>query len=158
MSEKISLQIGILTVSDTRNLDNDFSGLKIQELAQEKELQVVNRLVVKDDIQQIRTGFETLAGLDVVICNGGTGIAKRDVTFESLQPLMQQELPGFGELFRALSFQEIGSHALASRATCFFTAQDQLVFVLPGSTSACELAMQRLILPEIYHLIKEKRK
>ena len=158
MSEKLILSIGILTVSDTRDLLTDLSGQKIAELAINNGLQVIDRIVVHDDVAKIQTGFELLRTADVLISNGGTGLAKRDVTLEAIQPLIAQEIPGFGEFFRALSFEEIGTHALASRATAFFTTDDKLVFVLPGSTHAAQLAMEKLILPEIYHLIKERRK
>lgn len=158
MSEKLNLTIGILTISDTRNLLTDLSGQKIAEIAEIADLNIFDRLVKKDEPAEIRAGFDALLGADVIITNGGTGIAKRDVTFEALQPLIAQEIFGFGELFRLLSFQEIGTHAIASRALAFFTATDKLVFVLPGSPNACELAMNKLILPEIYHLIKERRK
>ena len=158
MSEKLELSVGILTISDTRTLDTDLSGQKIESLLHEAGLHIFSRLVKIDDKMEIRQGFELLGDADVVITNGGTGIAKRDVTFEALEPFMYQEIPGFGEFFRKLSFDQIGTHAMASRATAFFTDDDQLAFVLPGSTAACQLAVSQLILPEIYHLIKERRK
>ncbi|GBG96720.1 MogA/MoaB family molybdenum cofactor biosynthesis protein [Lactococcus termiticola] len=154
MSEKIELKIAVLTISDTRNFDNDSSGDEItQQLQQE-----VTRKIVKDDILEIQKAIKSWPDFDVIICNGGTGIAKRDVTFEALSPFISQEIPGFGELFRMLSFQDIGSHAIASRATAFFTKQDQLIFALPGSTAAVKLAMEEIINKEVYHLIKERRK
>lgn len=158
MTDKIDLKLGILTISDTREMEDDQSGQTIATLACEHGLKVAQRLIRKDDIAQIQDGLSELAQMDVIITNGGTGIAKRDVTFEAVQPLIHQEIPGFGELFRYLSYQAIGSHAMASRACAFFSNSDQLVFVLPGATQACQLAMQQLILPEIYHLIKERRK
>lgn len=152
--------IGILTISDTRTLATDASGLMIETLALENNLPVKKRQVVPDDRELIQQALAMMPAdfCDVLITNGGTGIAKRDVTFEAVEPLLQQELPGFGELFRYLSFKEIGSHALASRAIAGFTHQEQLLFTLPGSTGACRLAMNQLILPEIRHLIKERRK
>lgn len=155
---KINPKIAILTVSDTRNLEDDFSGLKIAELLAAADIEVLERLIVQDDIEQIRTGFRQFSKADVIISNGGTGLAKRDVTFEALAPEISQDIPGFGEFFRSLSFAEIGTHAMASRAFAFFTAEDQLVFVLPGSTNACELATSKLIIPELFHLLKERRK
>jgi molybdenum cofactor synthesis domain-containing protein len=157
MKEKLTLSLDILTVSDTRNLLTDLSGQKIAEIAEHNGISVNERQVVLDDIDEIRAGLSAFDA-DVIISNGGTGLAKRDVTFEAVQPLIAQEIPGFGEFFRALSFEEIGTHAMASRALAFFNANDQLIFVLPGSTNAVKLAMEKLILPEIYHLIKERRK
>lgn len=158
MKEKLTLSVGILTISDSRNLLTDLSGQAIEKLALESGLKVTDRRLVSDDIDEIHTGLEELWAADVLITTGGTGLAKRDITFEALQPLIAQEIFGFGEFFRAMSFQEIGTHALASRATAFFTADDKLIFMLPGSTNAVNLAMEKLILPEIYHLIKERRK
>ena len=149
------MKISILTISDTRNLENDLSGKKIEELAQEHE--ILTRKIVKDERTDIQQAYEKL-DTEIIITNGGTGLAKRDVTFEALQPFVSREIPGFGEIFRKLSYEEIGSHAIASRAFAFFNHKDQLTFVLPGSTKACELAMKKLILAELEHLIHERRK
>ena len=92
--------------------------------------------------------------LDVILCNGGTGISPRDTTYEVLEGLLEKTLPGFGELFRFLIYQEICSRAIASRAVAG-TYQDKLVFSLPGSTKAVQLAMEKLILPELNHLIQQ---
>lgn len=158
MKENLTLSIGILTISDTRNLLTDLSGQTIEQIITDHQLIVTDRMVVSDDVEAIHSGLEQLWDADVLITTGGTGLAKRDVTFEAVQPLIAQEIPGFGEFFRLLSFKEIGTHAMASRSLAFFTEDDKLVFVLPGSTHAVTLAMKQLILPEIYHLIKERRK
>ncbi|MGM0212697.1 MogA/MoaB family molybdenum cofactor biosynthesis protein [Enterococcus sp. AZ109] len=156
----MNLTIGIITVSDTRTTATDQSGNLIRSLAAEKQFTVIGPLIVKDDCQEIQTAYQTLCqqNVDVIITNGGTGIAKRDVTIEAIQPILKLEIPGFGEFFRSLSYQEIGTHAMASRTVAGFDHADHLLFALPGSTSACRLAMEQLILPEVYHLIKERRK
>lgn len=156
----MNLTIGIITVSDTRDTTTDHSGALIKNLAVAAGLQAIGPVIVQDDQTKIRQAYQTLCqqSVDVIITNGGTGIAKRDVTLEAIQPLMIQEIPGFGEFFRALSFADIGTHAMASRAIAGFDHEDHLLFSLPGSTAACQLAMEKLILPEIYHLIKERRK
>ncbi|MBO0450411.1 molybdenum cofactor biosynthesis protein MoaB [Enterococcus sp. MJM12] len=155
----MKVNVSILTVSDTRSLADDFSGQLIFELLTKKNFNPSRHIIVKDDCAAITHGVGSLvANSDAIILNGGTGIAKRDVTFEAITPLLVQEIPGFGELFRYLSFKEIGSHALASRALAGFTQDDTLLFCLPGSTKACQLGMEKLILPELVHLLKERRK
>lgn len=149
------LSIKILTISDTRDLESDKSGQLIASLL--GNAYQLSRELVKDEILEISHAIEK-EDFDILICNGGTGIAKRDLTFEAVQPFIAQEIPGFGEIFRWLSYQDIGSHAIASRALAFFTKSDKLIFALPGSTKACQLAMEKLILPELDHLIKERRK
>ena len=158
MSEKIYPSINILTISDTRDLTTDLSGQTIEKMVKSDHLVVKNRVIVKDELNEIRSAYEKLADSDILITNGGTGIAKRDVTWEAMEMFAITEIPGFGEFFRQLSYQEIGTHAMASRAFAFFDQKNQLIFCLPGSTNACELAVSKLILPEIYHLIKERKK
>ncbi|MFC6170905.1 MogA/MoaB family molybdenum cofactor biosynthesis protein [Loigolactobacillus jiayinensis] len=150
----------ILTISDTRTLDNDKSGQTIATALATAEISVSQRLVVPDDIVAIQSAFlkEEQTDPDIIITNGGTGIARRDVTFDALEPLLPVTIPGFGEQFRQISFEEIGTHALASRALAGFNVREQLCFVLPGSTSACQTALQQLILPELHHLLFERRK
>lgn len=154
------VKIGLLTISDTRNERDDFSGQTIMQTVKEAGFVMVHYHLVKDEIPLIQQAYLKLVNTDceVILTNGGTGISKRDVTPEALQPFIKKELPGFGELFRWLSFQEIGSHAMASRACAGFNEQEQLLFLLPGSVKACQLAMKQLILPEIPHLLKERRK
>src|SRR5690606_14410586 len=95
------------------------------------------------------------AGAEVVLVTGGTGISRRDTTVEAIEALLAKPLPGFGELFRLLSFQEIGSAAMLSRATAGLDGEGVLLFALPGSTGACRTALERLILPELGHLVRE---
>jgi molybdenum cofactor biosynthesis protein B len=145
---------GILTVSDSRDLGHDLSGAAIRDLLREAGYPVVWHEVVRDEPAAIRaalTGALDRADVIAVIIDGGTGIAARDVTIESLEGLWTKELPGFGELFRSLSFAEIGAPAFLSRATAGIVG-GKFVAVLPGSTAACRLATERLIVPSLRHI------
>jgi len=147
----------VLTVSDTRTLETDTGGARVAELLGAAGHPVVVREIVKDDPDAIRSALSALLARDdirAVILTGGTGVAPRDVTPEAVEPLLERLVPGFGELFRALSYEEIGSAALLSRALAGL-ASGRVVFVLPGSRGAVELAMQKLILPELGHLAAE---
>lgn len=152
----------ILTISDTRDLTTDASGNFLQAtLEANTDFDEFPRRVVKDDILEIQHAFTELALLPevtLILTNGGTGIARRDVTFEALTPLLSDTIPGFGELFRQLSYEDIGTHAMASRAEAGFTVRQQLCFILPGSKKANALAMNQIILPELKHLFKERTK
>lgn len=150
----------ILTISDTRNLASDKSGQYLAQALQTHGVTVLNRQVVIDDTVDIQTQFLQFEqqGPDLIITNGGTGIAQRDVTIPALTPLLPTLVEGFGEAFRQLSFTEIGTRALASRAVAGFNQRNQLVYCLPGSTNACQTAMEELILPEFEHLIVERHK
>lgn len=150
----------ILTVSDTRNLETDKSGLYIEQALQEQDVTVVDRQVVIDDQVDIQTAFLQFEQRepDLIITNGGTGLAIRDVTIPAITPLLKASIPGFGEAFRELSFKEVGTRALASRAEAGFNFRNQLCYCLPGSTNACKTAMTELILPEYQHLLFERRK
>ena len=147
----------VLTVSDSRTLDTETSGRAIAELLQAAGHEVVERQLVRDepaDVQRIvRTQIES-GPARVVITTGGTGITSRDSTYEALTALFDKRLDGFGELFRMLSFQEIGAAAMLTRATAGI-ANRRAIFLLPGSEHAVRLAMQRLILPELGHLLRE---
>ncbi|HUR70099.1 MAG TPA: molybdenum cofactor biosynthesis protein B [Candidatus Thermoplasmatota archaeon] len=144
----------IVTVSDTRDLFHDESGGLIADLAQKDGHHVRRRARVHDEPDEIRAALRDamLEDVDVVVFTGGTGVARRDVTVETLAPRFAKTLPGFGELFRWLSFQSLGSAAMASRAEAGVVG-GRLVFLLPGSPDACRLAMERLILPEVGHLV-----
>lgn len=147
----------VLTVSDTRTLETDTGGALAEALLRGGGHPVPWRRVVRDDPGAIEAAVGA-ALLDpavrALVVTGGTGVAPRDVTPESVEPLLDRQIPGFGELFRALSFQEIGSAALLSRATAGL-ARGRVVFVLPGSRGAVRLALERLILPELGHLAAE---
>lgn len=155
-----SLSIGVITVSDTRTLDDDTGGLLITELLLRAGHLVKSRVVVIDDKDPIIGAVLDLSGdpeIDAVITTGGTGIARRDVTHEAISSILDRELPGFGELFRMLSWDEIGPAAMLSRATAGAIGTTA-VFALPGSRNAIRLAMEKLILPEIEHVVYEIRK
>jgi molybdenum cofactor biosynthesis protein B len=147
-----AVECGVITVSDTRTEANDTSGQRIQQLLRDAGHTVTWYRIVKDEPVHI-TDLITNAPptIAVVICNGGTGLAKRDTTYEAIQALLDKEITGFGELFRMLSFADIGAAAMLSRATAG-VAGNRIVFSLPGSTAAVELAMTTLILPQLGHL------
>ena len=147
----------VLTVSDTRTLENDESGQLIARLLETAGHTVTGRKAVRDEPRDVaQTIREELGRGDakVIITTGGTGISSRDSTYEAVTALLDKRLDGFGELFRMLSFQEIGSAAMLSRATAGLAA-GCAIFMLPGSPAAVRLAMERLILPEIGHVVRE---
>ena len=148
------LNFAVLTVSDSRDESTDESGRTIMAMLAERDHGVVGYRIVPDEPERIRQAVgEWLARdeLQAVIVNGGTGVSPRDRTVEAMEPLLDKQLPGFGELFRWLSYQEIGPAAMLSRALAG-TAGGRILFCLPGSTGACRLAMERLILPQAGHL------
>lgn len=146
------LRMGVITASDTRTEANDESGKLIRESLVAAGHQVIHYEVLPDDPQRIGDAIRaTLAGLDGVIVNGGTGVAARDSTFEAVRGLLDKELEGFGELFRMLSYQEIGAAAFLSRALAGVSA-GKIVISLPGSPAACRLALDKLLLPELGHI------
>jgi molybdenum cofactor biosynthesis protein B len=152
-----SARVFVLTVSDTRDERTDTSGAAIVSLLQEAGHTVTARQIVPDDPGEVqRIVRHQLAERDAhaIITTGGTGITSRDTTYEALAGLLQKRLEGFGELFRMLSYEEIGSAAMLSRA-CAGVSAGTLVFVLPGSEHAVRLAMTKLILPEMGHLLRE---
>src|SRR5580704_16444086 len=146
------LKLGVITASDTRDATSDESGRVIRELLKAAGHRVTYYEVLPDSPEQITEAVrEGLRTLDGVIINGGTGIAARDSTIEAIRPLIDKELEGFGELFRALSFQEIGSAAFLSRALAGISG-GKIIVALPGSPNACRLAMDKLLLPELGHM------
>ena len=151
-------QVGcfVLTCSDSRAQVDDVSGRALREGLQTAGHTVVGSAVVKDEPEAIRTAVlgAIERGARAVLVTGGTGITRRDQTLEAIRPLMEREIPGFGELFRMLSFAEVGSAAWLSRATAG-TVRGALVFLLPGSPNAVRLALERLILPELGHAVRE---
>jgi molybdopterin adenylyltransferase len=146
----------VLTCSDSRAQADDVSGRALREGLEAAGHAVVGQTVVRDEPDAIREAVERglTAGARAVLITGGTGITRRDQTVEAIRPLLDREIPGFGELFRMLSFQEIGSAAWLSRALAG-TVRGALVFVLPGSPNAVRLALDRLILPELGHAVRE---
>lgn len=150
------LPYGVVTVSDTRTVDTDESGKQTVDQLKDAGHTLVKYEIVPDDAPQIVALIEELIDADcaVIVLNGGTGIAKRDSTFEAVDQLLEKRLPGFGELFRMLSYNEIGSAAMLSRATAG-TYRGALIFSLPGSPHAVNLALTKLIVPELRHLVWE---
>lgn len=178
------LTVAVITVSDTRTIDTDKGGARVEELAREAGFVVVSRQIVTDTIDEIQGAIQKaftgnygesvhvldtashedvrawtydshVSGADIIISTGGTGIAKRDVSIEAVQPMMDKEIPGFGELFRFLSYRDdIGTKALASRAIAG-VKDHTILFAIPGSVGAVTLAMKELILPEVKHLKRE---
>lgn len=147
----------IVTVSDTRNEKTDESGKLVREMAGRAGHRVVAYRIVKDEAAEIENAVRTFIDspeVNAIVVNGGTGIGRRDVTVEAVRALFEKKLDGFGELFRQLSYQDIGAAAMMSRATAGI-AKGKVVFLLPGSTNAVKLAMERLILPEVPHLVWE---
>nr|WP_324256960.1 molybdenum cofactor biosynthesis protein B [Cellvibrio fontiphilus] len=141
------LNICILTVSDTRNLETDTSGQKLQDLLLAAGHKLLDRKLVVDDIYQIRAALSHWIvdpQAQVVLITGGTGFAGRDSTVEAVTPLFDKTVVGFGELFRQVSYEEIGTSTIQSRATAGL-ANRTLIFCLPGSTGACTTAWERII-------------
>lgn len=143
----------VLTVSDTRTLATETSGAAIAALLEDAGHRVVDRQVVKDDPDQVVAAVRgVLPRVQAVITTGGTGVAIRDSTYEALAGLFDKTLDGFGELFRMLSWEQVGAAAMLSRATAG-TIEGRVVFLLPGSEAAVRLAMEKLILPELGHVV-----
>jgi molybdenum cofactor biosynthesis protein B len=152
-----SVRCFVLTISDTRKPGTDTSGMAIAELLEADGHEVTGRTIVKDDPDSIRaTLLRELddASVQVIITTGGTGITSRDSTYEVVCNLLDKRLEGFGELFRMLSYHDIGPSAMMSRA-CAGTAQGKIIVSLPGSENAVRLGMTKLLLPELGHLVRE---
>lgn len=150
----------LLTVSDSRTEATDTGGQRLRQLVEAAGHRVVSSGIVRDEIEAIRAAVTAALqsdGVDIVLLTGGTGASPRDLTPEAVSTLFDKQLPGFGELFRMLSFAEIGSAAMLSRATAGIAA-GRAVFLLPGSPAALGLALERLILPEAAHLLAQARR
>ncbi|MBI2467594.1 MAG: MogA/MoaB family molybdenum cofactor biosynthesis protein [Candidatus Rokubacteria bacterium] len=147
----------VCTISDSKTPETDTSGQLLRELLQGAGHEVVGYRVVRDEPAQVREVVEAACAdpaVQAILFTGGTGITSRDRTFEALEALLDKRLPGFGELFRMLSYQEVGAAAMLSRAQAGVRA-GRLIFSVPGSPAACRLALERLILPELGHLVRE---
>jgi molybdenum cofactor biosynthesis protein B len=153
------VRLFIVTASDTRGEAEDGSGAYLRGAAAAAGHSVVGYRIVKDEPSALRAAIEEAvkAGADVVVVNGGTGIADRDRTYEAVSALLEKRIDGFGELFRMLSFQQIGSAAMLSRAVAG-TWGGRVLFSVPGSEAAVRLAWEKLIAPEIGHVLRELRK
>ncbi len=153
-----SVRAFVLTVSDTRTDATDSSGDAIVSALTEAGHTVSGRRILRDDPGPVAEAVRgATVNADVIITTGGTGLTSRDSTYEAIAGLFDKRLDGFGELFRMLSFQEIGAAAMLSRA-CAGTIRKTIVFSLPGSENAVRLAMTRLIVPELGHVVRELRR
>jgi molybdenum cofactor biosynthesis protein B len=151
-----SLRCFVLTISDTRSPATDTSGNAIVAALEAAGHVIDGRTIVKDDPSAVQQAVQA-ASAEVVITTGGTGITSRDGTYEALSALFEKRLDGFGELFRMLSYQQIGSAAMMSRASAGVIGRTA-VFSLPGSEHAVRLAMEKLIIPEMGHIVRELRR
>jgi molybdenum cofactor biosynthesis protein B len=153
----VSVSCFVLTVSDTRTAANDTGGQAIRDLLEMSGHTISGHAIVRDDpaaVTRTVTGWLADASTQVIITTGGTGITSRDGTFEAIDGLLEKRLTGFGELFRMLSYHQIGPAAMMSRATAG-RAQGKAIFVLPGSPDAVRLAMTKLIIPELGHVVQQ---
>ena len=157
----LTARCAVIIVSDSRTVETDESGPLARRLIEEAGHSVVHASLMRNIETQVRDEVTTLIArddVDVIILSGGTGLGARDRTVEAVRPLLQKELPGFGELFRMVSFQEqIGTAALLTRSLAG-AARGRLIVCLPGSKAAVELALTRLLLPELRHLVHELRR
>jgi len=155
-----SVRVAVVTVSDTRTLETDRGGKLVMDLLTAGGHEVTERHIVRDDPREIEPLVRKLAypaAVDAILITGGTGIADRDQTFETISGLLTKTMPGYGELFRMLSYDDIGPAAMLSRAVGG-VLNGVVILTMPGSTAAVQLAMDKLIVPEIGHLVFEARK
>ena len=152
-----SVRCVVCTISDSKTPETDTSGQVLQELLRAAGHDVVGYEIVRDEPSQVHDVIHAACAnprVQALLFTGGTGITARDRTFEAIDALLEKRLPGFGELFRMLSYQEIGPAAMLSRAQAGVRT-GRLIFSLPGSPAACRLALERLILPELGHMVRE---
>lgn len=154
------VRVFVLTVSDTRTDQTDTAGLAICELLKAAGHHVAGKAIEPDEparVAELVRQQAAIGDVDAIITTGGTGLTSRDSTFEAIDALLTKRLPGFGELFRMLSYQDIGSSAMMSRA-CAGTIGKMVVISLPGSEKAVRLAMEKLVVPELTHLVQQATK
>ncbi len=150
----------VITVSDTRTLETDTGGQAVCDHLTAAGFEIAHREIIPDDPARMRPLLERLrddAAIDAILLTGGTGLSSRDQTFETVTSLITKQLPGYGELFRMLSYDDIGAAAMLSRATGGLM-QRTVVLTMPGSPAAVRLAMEKLIVPELRHLVREARR
>ena len=155
-----AVRCAVITVSDTRTWETDTGGRAVADRLTAAGHVVVSRHIIPDEPDRMRPLLEELRDrpdVDAVLLTGGTGITRRDQTYETVAALLTKPLPGYGELFRMLSFQEIGAAAMLSRATGGLMGRT-VVLTMPGSPAGVRLAMERLVLPELGHLVREARR
>ena len=152
-----SVSCAVLTVSDSRTEEDDESGRILRKKLEQNGHRVVFHAILKNDVNALKDQLEELLALkelQVIITSGGTGAGSRDITVETVSPMLEKRLDGFGELFRYLTYQELGTASIMSRAVSG-TIRGKVILCLPGSPGAANLAMDRIILPEISHLVRE---
>ncbi|GAE36219.1 MogA/MoaB family molybdenum cofactor biosynthesis protein [Halalkalibacter akibai] len=157
INDSKKVKIALLTISDTRNFEDDRSGKTIKSLLEAANHTIIDYKIEKDElhlIQEIVTDWTNNAEIQAIILNGGTGFSPRDVTYEAITQLLDKKMDGFGELFRMLSYEEIGPKALFSRAVAGSIGSTG-IYALPGSTNAVKLAIEKLILPTLPHFVEE---
>ena len=155
-----TVRVAILTISDTRTPETDTGGDIAEELLKDAGQAVVERRIVRDEVAGIRNNLVDLlarSDVDAVVTTGGTGISARDTTYEVVERMIEKQLDGFGEIFRMLSYEEIGAAAIMSRALAG-SVGSKFVASLPGSRNAVRLAVQKLLVPELAHIVFELRK
>ncbi len=155
-SAPISVSMYLVTCSDSRDSTRDESGAAMRRLAEDAGHTVAGQSVIRDDAAALNAEIEKAidSGARAIVISGGTGLSKRDITVETVEALFEKTIGGFGELFRHVSFDHIGTAAMLSRA-CAGTYKSAVIFALPGSPKAVELALSNLILPELGHLVRE---
>ena len=154
------VRVAVLTISDTRSPETDTGGDIIQELMHDAGHEVTSRTIVKDEAPSIRTALVDLladSGVDAIVTTGGTGIAARDTTYEVVDRMVEKKLDGFGEIFRMLSYEEVGAAAVLSRAVAGAVGT-KFIASLPGSRNGVRLAVEKLLVPEISHIVFELKK
>lgn len=157
-SKESSLAIAVLTISDTRQIENDRGGNTIRRMLEEEGHQMITSTICHDEKEEIEAAIEKWIknpNIQGIITTGGTGLGFRDISVETIEPYFTKKISGFGELFRMISYTEdVGAKALLSRAEAGII-DDKVIYLLPGSVKAVELAMKKLILPELHHVIYE---
>ncbi len=158
--ETPAVRCAIITISDTRTVDTDESGRVARAALEKAGHEITAHTIVPNEIDAIRAEVARVGkeGAQVVLTTGGTGISPRDVTLEALAPLWRRRLPGFGELFRSLSYDEIGTATILSRADLGVTESGLIVACTPGSRNAVKLAVEEVLVPELAHLVRELSK
>lgn len=154
------VRCAVITVSDTRTLENDTGGQTLIDHLQAAGHTIAAREIIPDEPDRMRPLLLSLAerdDIDAILLTGGTGITSRDQTFETVTALLEKRLPGYGEIFRMLSYQEIGPAAILSRATCGLLRR-KVVLTMPGSPAAVRLALEKIIIPQLPHLLREARR
>ena len=150
------INVAVITVSDTRTIETDRGGQTILDLLEPTNHRVISRAIVKDEPREIVATINSVTA-DAILITGGTGISARDQTYETITELLDKPIPGYGELFRMLSYEEIGAASMLSRATGGIRGKT-VILTMPGSTNAVKLAMNKLIIPELAHLVHEATK